>query len=67
MFYPMLRGDLVRIGARRAYLIGDKVIDYGEGFRLILATRDVTLDVSPKARAMLSTINYSVTKSGLEM
>lgn len=67
MYYPMLRNDLIRVGARRAYLVGEKVIDYNEGFRLVLATRDVTLKVHPKARSLLSIINYSVTKSGLEM
>ena len=67
MFYPMLRTELVRIGARKVYMIGEKIVDYNEGFKLILSTRDVTLNLHPKAKALLNTINYSITKSGLEM
>ena len=67
MFYPMLRAELTRIGARKVYLIGEKVVDYNEGFRLILSTRDVTMHLHPNARDALNIINYSITKSGLEM
>ena len=67
MYYPMLRTELVMIGARKVYMIGEKIVDYNEGFKLILSTRDVTLQLHPKAKALLNTINYSITKSGLEM
>ena len=48
-------------------MIGEKAIDYNPSFRLVFSTRDTTLDLHPKTKATLSVINYSVTKSGLEM
>lgn len=67
MFFPMLRNEITRIGARKVFLIGEKIIDYNEGFRLILSTKDVTMHLHPNARDALNIINYSITKSGLEM
>jgi len=47
-------------------MIGDKYVNYNENFRMYLCTRNSGIEVSASTGALLSTINYSVTKSGLE-
>lgn len=46
--------------------VGDKVIDFNEGFRLYLATRNTNVELPANVVSIVSLINYSVTRSGLE-
>ena len=47
-------------------MIGEKVIDYNPDFKLLLLTRNSMINISPNEAGFLSTINFTVTKSGLE-
>ena len=66
MLFPILRKDLVHQGPRWVVQIGDKLIDYNEGFQLFMATRDSYIEIPPNAISLISVINFTVTKSGLE-
>ena len=66
LLFPLLRKDLIHQGPRWCVQIGDKVIDYSESFRLFLSTRDSAFEVPPNAAAIVSIVNFTVTKSGLE-
>ena len=66
-YLSLLRKDLQRQAGRMVVMIGEKAIDYNPSFRLVFSTRDTTIDLHPKIKATLAVINYSVTRSGLEM
>ena len=66
ILYPLLRKDLSHQGMGLAVTIGDKRVDYNEGFRLYLTTRNPSLNLPPDARALLCVTNFTVTRSGLE-
>jgi dynein heavy chain 2 len=63
---PLLRRDLVQQAARSTVQVGDKQIDYNPSFKLLLCTRNSGIDLPSNTRGLVSVINYSVTKSGLE-
>lgn len=46
--------------------VGDKQIDYNQSFRLMLCTRNSGIDLPTNTRGLVSVINFSVTKSGVE-
>ena len=46
--------------------IGDKSVDYNPAFRLYLTTRDQFVDIPPNCSSLVTVVNYTVTKSGLE-
>ena len=46
--------------------VGDKTVDYNEGFRMYLVTRNPTPDIPPDASSLVSIVNFTVTRSGLE-
>eukprot|EP01033_Poteriospumella_lacustris_P002713 gene2718-1970_t len=64
--YPLCRKDLCHQGPRYVVTIGDKTIDYNENFQMYLVTRNPQPDIPPDANALLSVVNFTVTKSGLE-
>jgi dynein heavy chain 2 len=66
MLYPLCRKDLAHQGPRFVVNVGDKVIDYNEGFRMYLVTRNPQPDIPPDAAALVTTVNFTVTRSGLE-
>lgn len=66
MLYPLCRKDLNHQGPRYVVNIGEKVIDYNEGFRLFLVTRNPNPDIPPDASALVAQVNFTVTRSGLE-
>jgi len=66
MLYPLLRKDLCRQGPRWVINIGDKTMDYSDKFRLFLVTRDPNPDLPSAASAVLTEVNFTVTRSGLE-
>ncbi|OMJ92391.1 hypothetical protein SteCoe_4833 [Stentor coeruleus] len=66
MLFPLLRLDLIKQGPRFVVQIGDKQIDYNESFRLYLCTRDSSIEVPSNSRAVITFVNFTVTRSGLE-
>lgn len=63
---PILRRDLSRQGPRWVVMIGDKYVDFNEQFKLYLCTRNASIDLQPMNAALITIINFTVTKSGLE-
>ena len=63
---PILRRDLIHQGPRWVVQIGDKFVDYSETFQLYLCTRNSAIDIQPQAHSLISVVNFTVTKSGLE-
>ena len=46
--------------------IGEKSLDINETFKLFLTTRNSSIEISKHQKDLVSIINFSVTKSGLE-
>ncbi|KAJ1640034.1 dynein heavy chain and region D6 of dynein motor-domain-containing protein [Pavlovales sp. CCMP2436] len=63
---PIVRRDLLRQGPRWVVQVGEKQIDYNDSFRLILATRNQTPLLPPDSAALVTLVNFSVTRGGLE-
>lgn len=61
-----MRKDSFQQGSRVVIKVGDKVIDYSNTFKLYLATRNTNMELPANTLAVVSLINYSVTRSGLE-
>ena len=66
LLYPLLRKDLVRQGPRSVVQIGEKAVDYNDSFKLFLITRNPHADLTPAHLALVNSINFTVTRSGLE-
>eukprot|EP00736_Rhodelphis_marinus_P001173 Rmarinus@m.17616 len=66
MLYPLLRRDLLNQGSRKMVQIGDKVIDFNDQFRLYLTTRNPEPSLPADAKTIVSEVNFTVTRSGLE-
>mmetsp|Transcript_19642 Transcript_19642/g.14352 ORF Transcript_19642/g.14352 Transcript_19642/m.14352 type:complete len:159 (-) Transcript_19642:2671-3147(-) len=66
MLFPILRKDLMQAGPRQVVQIGDKQVDYNPNFKLFLCTRDSFVYIPPNAQSLITTVNFTVTKSGLE-
>lgn len=66
MLVPILRKDLIQQGPRQVVQIGEKAVDYNPAFRLYLTTRDQFVTIHPNNEALVTPINFTVTKSGLE-
>jgi dynein heavy chain 2 len=64
--YPLARRDLAKQGSRSVVVVGDKVMDWHDGFRLCLVTRNPAAELAPDAAALVVEVNFSVTRSGLE-
>ena len=64
--FPLLRKDFLRQGPRCVVQIGEKMVDYNENFRIFMLTRNPFVSIPPNAAALISVINYTVTRSGLE-
>ena len=63
---PLLRKDLLLQGLGHSVLVGDKLVDYGASFRLILTTRDAAIALSPDVAPLLTVANFMVTRAALE-
>jgi len=63
---PLLRRDLVRQGPRWVVQVGDKQIDFNDSFRLMLTTRNQAPTITPDTSALVTLVNFSVTRGGLE-
>jgi dynein heavy chain 2 len=66
ILFPVIRKDLFRQGPRWVVQIGDKAIDYNDDFRLYLVTRNSQIDLPADAAALVTEVNFTVTRSGLE-
>eukprot|EP00050_Salpingoeca_kvevrii_P020215 m.95860 g.95860 ORF g.95860 m.95860 type:complete len:4292 (+) comp8765_c0_seq1:164-13039(+) len=65
LLYPVLRKDLIAQGPRFCVQIGDKMVDYHDEFRLIMATRNPQPEIPPDARAIITMVNFTITREGL--
>lgn len=64
---PIVRREFIRQGPRLVVnLGGDKFVDFSETFKLYICTRDAFIDLPPNVEALLTMVNFTVTKSGLE-
>jgi dynein heavy chain 2 len=66
LLFPVLRKDLNQQGPRQVVQIGDKAVDYNPAFSLFLTTRDQFVEIAPNSQALVTNVNFTVTKSGLE-
>lgn len=66
MIYPLCRRDLRHQGPRYVVSVGDKTVDYNENFQLFLITRNPLPELPPDAAGLVTQVNFSVTRSGLE-
>lgn len=66
MMYSLLRKDLEKQGPRQVVCIGDKYIDFHEGFRMYLVTRNPHPRLPPDAKPLVSVTNFTITRNGLE-
>eukprot|EP00906_Rhabdomonas_costata_P001229 RCo001932 len=66
VLYPILRGDVMVSGTKGTVLIGEKNVDWQENFRLYLITRNPNLVLPPDAAALVTVVNFAITRSGLE-
>ncbi|EKX39469.1 hypothetical protein GUITHDRAFT_160010 [Guillardia theta CCMP2712] len=64
--FALLRKDLVRQGPRWMIQIGEKLIDFNENFKFFMITRNPSIEVPPDGRPLITDVNFSITKSGLE-
>lgn len=65
VLYPLLRNELTVQGPRVSVQVGDKMVDYNEDFKLFLSTRSPAPDIAANARAIITEVNFTVTKAGL--
>eukprot|EP00817_Percolomonadidae_sp_ATCC50343_P006451 CAMPEP_0117419094 /NCGR_PEP_ID=MMETSP0758-20121206/738_1 /TAXON_ID=63605 /ORGANISM="Percolomonas cosmopolitus, Strain AE-1 (ATCC 50343)" /LENGTH=1572 /DNA_ID=CAMNT_0005199979 /DNA_START=400 /DNA_END=5115 /DNA_ORIENTATION=- len=64
---PIIRRELAVHGQRKTLQLNkDKIIDFNENFRMYLVTRISNLELPPNISPLLTTVNFSVTRSGLE-
>ena len=67
LLMPIVRREFTRQGPRLVVnLGGDKYVDFSETFKLYICTRDAFIDLPPNVEALLTMVNFTVTKSGLE-
>ena len=66
LLVPLARRDLQSQGGRFVVQIGEKTIDYDERFRLYLVTRDPSPQIPPDIASLITEVNFTVTRSGLE-
>lgn len=66
ILYPLLRKDLLKQGPRFVIQVGDKIVDFHAEFQMFLITRNASPVIPPDAIPLISVINFSTTRSGLE-
>jgi dynein heavy chain 2, cytosolic len=65
VLFPILRRDVICQGERQLVYIGDKLVDYHPSFRVFMITRNPEPNVLPSAAAVVSEVNFTVTRAGL--
>eukprot|EP01013_Petalomonas_cantuscygni_P031314 TRINITY_DN574_c0_g2_i1.p1 TRINITY_DN574_c0_g2~~TRINITY_DN574_c0_g2_i1.p1 ORF type:complete len:4319 (+),score=1484.83 TRINITY_DN574_c0_g2_i1:236-13192(+) len=66
VLFPLVRRELMTKGVSKQVQVGEKRIDFKDTFKLFLLTRDPTLRLPPDAASLLTTVNFSITRGGLE-
>ena len=66
MLVPLARRDCSNNGSRKVVQIGAKQVDFNEGFQLYLVTRNPRPYLPPDSKSIITEINFSVTRAGLE-
>ena len=66
VYINLLRQDFICQGGRNQVKIGDKPVEFTNGFRLYLCTRDTSISLSDIEKGWVGVVNFTVTKSGLE-
>ena len=62
----LIRKDIVGSGMRKMVRIGDKMIDYQDGFRIFFSSRNKDIVIGKNELGWISLVNFTVTRSGLE-
>ncbi|CAM9103575.1 unnamed protein product [Discosporangium mesarthrocarpum] len=65
MLDPVLEKNIVQDGAAKTIKLGDKVVDWDDGFRLFFTTKLANPHYSPEVMGKTMIINYGVTMDGL--
>ncbi len=63
---PVIRKDCLCAGQRQVVEIGERQVDYNNEFRIFLMTRDDNPLITPDMAALINTVNFTITRSGLE-
>eukprot|EP00759_Apiculatamorpha_spiralis_P039816 PhF_6_TR38629/c0_g1_i1/m.57632/K10414/DYNC2H, DNCH2; dynein heavy chain 2, cytosolic len=66
ILYPIMRKDLVSLGPKKVVQVGDKTVDWQDSFRLYLVTRNSFITLPPDAANLVTVVNFSITRGGLE-
>ncbi|EFC42807.1 cytoplasmic dynein [Naegleria gruberi] len=66
ILYPLLRNEIIVQGTRKSVVVGEKTVDYSEDFKIYLVTRNPNISLTPDASPLVTVVNFTVTKSGLE-
>ena len=62
--HPLLTGDMQGQGSGNTVRIGDRLVDYNKDFRLMLVSRSPQPKLAVDAAALLTIVNFSITRSG---
>lgn len=65
MLDPVLEKNITQDGASKTIKLGDKVVDWDDGFRLFFTTKLANPHYSPEVMGKTMIINYGVTMDGL--
>jgi dynein heavy chain 2 len=65
LLYPLLRKDMTKQGPRNIVTVGEKSVDYNDSFKLFLVTRNPDFQVPPDASALVTCVNFTITRTGL--
>jgi dynein heavy chain len=65
MLDPILEKNTTMSGAQKMIKLGDKNIEWDDGFRLFMTTKLANPHYSPEIMGKLMIVNYSVTQDGL--
>eukprot|EP01062_Namystynia_karyoxenos_P045109 TRINITY_DN3342_c0_g5_i1.p1 TRINITY_DN3342_c0_g5~~TRINITY_DN3342_c0_g5_i1.p1 ORF type:complete len:4328 (+),score=2117.78 TRINITY_DN3342_c0_g5_i1:233-13216(+) len=66
VLFPIMRRDLIATGPKKVVTIGDKQVDWQDTFKMYLVTRQPDLVLPPDASALVTEVNFSITREGLE-
>ncbi|CAN0517808.1 unnamed protein product, partial [Scytosiphon promiscuus] len=65
MLDPVLEKNVIQDGASKTIALGDKIVDWDDGFRLFFTTKLANPHYSPEVMGKTMIINYGVTMDGL--
>ena len=63
--YPVLRRDLLKQGPRFFVQLGDKQVDYNEGFKIFLISKQSSFAIPSNAAGLVNEVNFTITRDGL--